>query len=64
VPFLRLGTQHQKIAAFGGAHKRVGAAEGCDLLIFIAPPLLPDIQNRLADESAASYIQILPSTLT
>jgi hypothetical protein len=23
-----------KIAAFGGAHRRVGAAEGCDLLIF------------------------------
>jgi len=28
----------QKIAAFGSAHRRVGAAEGCDLLIFAFNP--------------------------
>ncbi|MBK5417841.1 hypothetical protein [Pseudomonas sp. TH31] len=29
--------QDQKIAAFGSAHRRVGAAEGRDLLILILP---------------------------
>jgi hypothetical protein len=32
---LKIFAEAQKIAAFGGAHRRVGAAEGCDLLIFI-----------------------------
>ncbi|MFJ7283267.1 hypothetical protein [Pseudomonas sp. NPDC099000] len=27
--------ENQKIAAFGSAHRRVGAAEGCDLLILV-----------------------------